>query len=358
MRPYKSDCIKPFGVISGKVGVLMIKKPLKGFFHSLLSVAGWLKLKTLQQPTLVILTYHRILPMDSKFRHQEQPGMIASPDTLQCHLSLFRSLGASFVDLEDWLNRKSAGAQLPKLAVAITFDDGWRDNYTYAFPILKAFEAPATIFLVSKYLDTHRVFWPEQVIRYVTIEPQQRPQAIHEWLRNYAGSLPFDDRPLTIEEADVLIDNLKTLDDQTILEQLERSTVSEEEPVRQILNSEELIEMHGSGLVRFGAHTRQHFRLNRLTDPLALRNEIVLCKDDLEALGVGTISLFCYPNGDITNQGERFVAEAYLGACTTKNGINSADTSPYNLKRFNFHDGNGKSRRLCFSTIGRSLIFA
>ncbi len=358
MQPYKSDCIKPIGVISGTVGTVMIKKPLKGFFHSLLSVAGWLKLKTLQQPTLVILTYHRIIPVNSKFRDQEQPGMIASPETLQCHLSLFRSLGASFVDLEDWLDRKSAGAQLPKLAVAITFDDGWRDNYTYAFPVLKAFEAPATIFLVSKYLDTHRVFWPEQVIRYVTIAPQERPQAIHEWLGNYAGSLPFDERPLTIEEADVLITNLKTLDDQTILEQLDQSRVTGDEPVRQILNKEELLEMHSSGLIRFGAHTRQHFRLNRLKDPMALRNEIVLCKDDLEALGVGNISLFCYPNGDITNQGERFVAETYIGACTTTNGINVADTSPYNLKRFNFHDGNGKSRRLCFSTIGRSLILA
>ena len=114
--------------------------------------------------------------------------------------------------------------------------------------------------------------------------------------------------------------------------------------------------MHASGLIRFGAHTRHHFRLNRLNNSQLLTDEIVLCKDEIQALGVGDAALFCYPNGDITATGEKVVSEHYQGACTTQTGLNDSHTSEYTLKRFNFHDGNGRSRRLCLSTIGRSLI--
>lgn len=337
-----------------------MSKVIKSTLHSILSLLGWLKLRTLRKPTLVILTYHRVLPVDSSFREREQPGMIASPETLACHLELFQSLGAEFVHLDDWIDRKRQQKSLPPLAVAVTFDDGWRDNYTFAYPVLKQFQVPATVFLVSQYLNTHRVFWPEQVLEYATMAPSARPTALNDWLAPFAKHTSFSERSLTVEEADAIIGQLKSQDDQAILEKLEQfSGISEtrtEDSTRQILNSQELSEMHASGLIRFGAHTRQHFRLNRLSDSQLLSDEIVLCKDELQALDVGDISLFCYPNGDITAVGEQIVGDNYQGACTTQTGLNDSHTSEFSLKRFNFHDGNGQSRTLCLSTIGRSLI--
>ena len=282
--------------------------------------------------------------------------MVASPDALKLHLELFQSLGAKFVDLEDWVTRRNNGAPPPKLSVAVTFDDGWRDNYLYAYPILKSFNAPATIFLVSQYINSDRVFWPEKVIAYASMTPELRPAPIANWLREFADGTPFDRRSLSIEEADILINNLKSLDDQSILTHLGNQERPEKGAERQILNVKELHEMRDSGLIRFGAHTRQHLRLNLLADPLLLRDEIALCKRDLDELELGGISLFCYPNGDITNEGEKLVSQTYIGACATQTGLNGPDASPHHLKRFNFHDGNGCSKRLCLSTIGRGII--
>lgn len=331
----------------------------RNIVHFCLAVVARLRFLVIRKPTLIILTYHRILPEESLLRHQEQPGMVASPETLACHLRLFRSMGAEFVDLESWVNRRNGpDKNLPRLAVAVTFDDGWRDNFLYGYPILKQFQAPATIFLVSQYLNTTRLFWPEQVIRLLVSPPAERPEGISEWLSGYSGALPLAHRALTIEEADGVINQLKQLDDQSIIDHLEQlaPTGQGQDDERQILDSRELREMYDSGLVRFGAHTRQHFRLNRLGDTKLISDEITLCKHDLEAQDIGQISLFCYPNGDITADGEQIVATSYLGACTTRTGLNGQNTPSLRLRRFNFHDGNGKNQRLCLSTIGRSLV--
>lgn len=339
-------------------GLKQVFKPLiYGFF----SLYALIRLKTLAKPSLIILTYHRIIPEHSPLRQYEQPGMIASPETLALHLGLFNRLGAEFVHLDDWLALRDSGSPLPRMAVAVTFDDGWRDNHTYAFPVLKAYGVPATIFLVSRLLNTQRVFWPEQIIYLLAQPPSELPEEVTRWLRPYCEGLPLGVRPLGISEADTVVNRLKSLDDTEILAKLDEiygafPTLDSGHKHRQILNTGELLEMQQSGLVRYGTHTRHHYRLNKITDPALLKDEIVHCIDDLQALDVGPATVFCYPNGDITNAGEQIVAEFYRGACTTRTGINHNSVSAYGLRRLNFHDGNGGSALLLLGTVGRSLV--
>ena len=102
---------------------------------------------------LLVLMYHRVLPDDHPDRLTEQPGMFVSPRTLDLHLATLRRY-FELVHLDDWLKRAASGAELPRLSCALTFDDGWRDNYEYGFPVLQRYQAPATIFLVSGSIAT------------------------------------------------------------------------------------------------------------------------------------------------------------------------------------------------------------
>lgn len=341
----------------------LIRSIIKSGVHSLLAAYSRLKLRTASQPVLLILTYHRVLPADSEYRATEQPGMIVSPETLEQHIKLTKQLGAQPIHLNDWLERQDRGDNLPRLSVAFTFDDGWRDNYEHAYPILERHQVPATIFLVTRMIDTPWSFWPEQVIKLLTTQRIPETDEAFDWLRPYipATNTPQKAGTMSLATADRVINNLKALDDLTILARLDAiynakpETLSQTES-RVMLSYGELREMATHGLIRYGLHTRHHYRLNQITDNHIMEDEIVNCIDDTRHLGESVVPIFCYPNGDITVKGRELVAKHYDAACTTKTGWNMSGCDPYNLHRFNLHDGNSASKRMLLATIGRGLL--
>lgn len=341
----------------------MIRSVVKSGALTLLAGFGWLRIRLSGKPTLLILTYHRILPADAPERTAEQPGMVTSPETLDRHIRLVKELGAEPMHLDDWLERNKHGEKLPKLAVAFTFDDGWRDNYLFAYPRLKPQNTPATIFLVTQMINTEETFWPEQVLTLLTSQAIPVGDKSFDWLRPHlpASATSSSAQPLSLVQADEVISRLKTMDDATILANLEyvyqaHPDLASTETSRAILNASELEEMSRDGLVRYGAHTRHHYRLNRLINEQTLKEEIAGCLEDLKALGKAAVPIFCYPNGDITGEGETLVSDHYKAACTTKTGWNRAGCDPYDLHRFNLHDGNSYSGRTLLATIGRGLL--
>lgn len=327
----------------------------------MLAVAGRLRIRLSTSPTLLILTYHRVLPADHPDRKREQPGMVISPEMLHNHIRLLKKLGAVPTHISEWLDARQTPAKLPRVSFALTFDDGWRDNFEYAYPILQQEHIPATIFLVTRLLDTNRAFWPEQILGLLTSKVIATPVQKLEWLLPYLPEGQFPSTPLNLEEADAVINRLKAMDDATILQHLANIEVTTDDQspataTRAILNTNELKEMAGSGLIRFGTHTQHHYRLNRLEDPSALEREIVDCLKDLQHLGAALTPIFCYPNGDITRVGEELVGQHYQAACTTRTGWNTVKTAPLSLRRFTIHDGNSFSNRRLMALLGRGSL--
>ncbi|WP_223793366.1 polysaccharide deacetylase family protein [Marinobacter sp. F4216] len=339
-----------------------LRAGVKFIATAILAVIAWFRIKLSSRPSLIILTYHRILPQDHPDRKFEQPGMVTTPSALRDHIGIMRSIGAEPVHLDEWLARKRKGEQLPPLSVSFTFDDGWRDNFQFAYPVLKETRTPATIFLVTKLLDSDRTFWPEAVLHLLTSTGVPNGKAEFQWLIPFLPKRAISKAPLSLNEADQVINRLKELDDQAIISHLkliEDSGLMPESPTsekRSILSSTELKEMAAEGLVKFGAHTRHHYRLNRLNDLSALENEIRGCHNDLKLIKEGAVSIFCYPNGDITQQGEQLVQSCFDAACTTKTGWNRSDRNPYDLHRFNLHDGNSSNGRKLLATLGRGIV--
>jgi peptidoglycan/xylan/chitin deacetylase (PgdA/CDA1 family) len=346
----------------GLVIVQMVKQVLKQARNSLFAAIALLRIKLKSSPSLVILTYHRILPDQSPLRQTEQPGMIATPEALDMHISVLKRLGAEFVSLDTWLKAQRENKVLPRLAVAVTFDDGWQDNYEHAFPVLKKYNVPATIFLVSKRINTSWQFWPEQLLDLLINHGHHLDHEALQWLCPYLGDTAESTKrstPYTILQADSVINNVKALGDHTIETNLEqaRNALPElnqtNQSARPLLNRQELDTMLASGLVTFGTHTRHHYRLNHLANPSDLENEIVGSHEDLKELGLKPVSIFCYPNGDITGKGEQLVKEHFTAACTTERGWNKTLSNPFGLRRFNFHDGNGSTPLSFLAALGR-----
>lgn len=293
--------------------------------------------------------YHRVLPKDSPARMTEQPGMYVSPDTLELHLSeLKRHL--ELVHLDEWLRRAKRGSTLPKLACAITFDDGWRDNYEFALPVLARHGAPATIFLVPSYIGTTYSFWPNRLIsllRKSFAEPGS--VTFPPPLSRIVGPVLADAArrgELRVDDADAVIEGAKGWREEEIrglVEMAERSGGDSSLPA-EILDREEIAKLGASGLVRFGSHTETHFRLGGGAPSLELEREIVGSRKHLQELCGQAIDLFCYPNGETSPAAIDLVRQHYLGAVTTSQGWHDASKEPHLIRRIGVHEDVSSTR--------------
>lgn len=100
-----------------------------------------------------ILMYHMV----SEPQTDKDGRFAIPPDCFETHIRGLATRGHQFVSLDQIADFLCGKASLPDLAVGITLDDGYQDNYLNAFPILEQYQVPASIFLVSGLMgDTNR----------------------------------------------------------------------------------------------------------------------------------------------------------------------------------------------------------
>ncbi len=310
-----------------------MKQVIKGGITRLANLLGPHR-RTASKPRLWILTYHRILPPDDPRFGSEEPGMIVSPETFRNHLRQLKSL-FSMVSMSEWCARVAASKPVPTNGCAITFDDGWRDNFEYALPILREEQVPATLFAVSHMIGTNRQFWPNRLANLLSALPTGTRV---EWLERFGfNATALHDTnaiaALILRCKELGDDTLHTLIDET---EARHGLTPPAQPV--LMDWDELLAMQNSGLVEIGSHTCNHFRLiDNLPLPL-VATEIRDSKQLLEERLGREVSTFCYPNGIATPQAIELVAQTYRSAVTTDRGINNAGTNPHALRRVLVHE--------------------
>ena len=111
------------------------------------------------QYVVPILMYHNITSADTKplivIGHLSKGKLrlnCVSPQSFDRQLGFLKDHGYHVISLDEYVQRKKANEWFSHKTVVITFDDGYEDNYTNAFPILKKYHFPATIFLISDYV--------------------------------------------------------------------------------------------------------------------------------------------------------------------------------------------------------------
>lgn len=97
-------------------------------------------------PQIPILYYHSVmLEVGNELR--------TPPDQFEAQMAYLKEQGYQSITLNQLYQAFYKGGSLPPKPVVITFDDGYVDNYTNAFPILEKYEYTATVFMVSSYID-------------------------------------------------------------------------------------------------------------------------------------------------------------------------------------------------------------
>jgi peptidoglycan/xylan/chitin deacetylase (PgdA/CDA1 family) len=308
-------------------------------------MSGWFALRSrmVMKNNAVIFMYHRVLPQNLAQGTDipVQPGMYVTPASLRLHLSYLKA-HFLIISLAELVRRLQAGEDISRCAV-ITFDDGWHDNYTYAFPILKELKVPATIFLASGFIGTSRWFWPEEIswailsVRRKRVDVSLLPDALSRIMRREAHM------NMEVEESsELIISEMKSWAEPQRLSVakscalLREKTAGESE--RLLMNWDEAREMLQSRMVTFGSHTVSHAMLDQL--PLEqVQRELVECAADIHSEIDVSAELFAFPNGNYTQQVLSMLPSfGITAAVTTKRGLVNENSPLLELPRIAVHE--------------------
>lgn len=228
--------------------------------------------------------------------------------------------------------RLSAGT-LPARAAMITFDDGYKDNYTVALPILKRHCVSACFFVATAYADGS-VMFNDRIL-----EAIRRTRRVEIGFPEAGeGRLLLSDARTRRAAIDRVIAGIKRrgpAERDALVRALERRC-DVESPVGVMMNSSEVRAIRDAGMV-VGGHTRTHPIL-RVLDDAAARAEIEQGRDDLMSMTRERPLLFAYPNGkfgdDFGVREMTLVQDAgFAYAFTTHLGVATASSNRYALPR-------------------------
>lgn len=244
------------------LGISLLILPLAALVYFSVRWAWWQPTVSYDLPR--ILMYHMICDPQPghKFR-----GLRVSPQAFEQQIKWLSEQGWTFVTMSELVAKPC-----PRKCVAVTFDDGFLDNYEHAFPILKKYGARATLYLVS---DRHDRDW-----------------SVSKKTHHNTGELAREPK----------------------------------------LSDDQIKEMLDSNVFELGGHTLSHCNL-ATTSAKDKRAEIIENRAAVQQQFSAELTSFAYPFGIFGDDDVELVREAgYATAVTTEEGIGTLE-DPFRLKR-------------------------
>lgn len=265
-----------------------------------------------------VVNYHRILPLD-EITSYCRPQMALAEPLFEAQLDLI-ARRRGFTRIDRLRDRMSKGK------VAITFDDGYEDNFRVALPILQRFSTPACIFVVTNLIGRPDALWWDRVGLALFVY----------WRDGCAAAVPAElplsakrlQQTSSFEDARQIISDVITALNEEDVETRMRavdaaeSLVSKLTACRTMLSWDEVAEMASLGIT-FGAHTRNHVPLDEVSAEVA-RDELFGAQRDLDRrLDVEQPKVVALPRGQLGPLSEEEMrTEGFAGVMTTEPGVN------------------------------------
>jgi len=291
---------------------------------------------------MAILIYHRVSPQEDNWSFEP-----LSPPSFERQIE-YLCRNSELLALDKLVQYLQEEKPLPEKAAVITFDDGYKDNYLYAYPTLKKYHVPATVFLATGHIGTGKLFWWDKVSYVMQNTPMEtldlNKLGIYS-LRSKVGrsraAFMICEKltKLSEEEKNLLIEKLLSISGTDIHTDLGKEL---------ILSWDEVKEMSNDGIA-FGAHSVNHPVLTNL--PLAQANwEVLQSKKDIEGKLSRVVTAFSYPNGNFSPELVKTVKENGFtcAVSVSPSKLITSKDSPYELSRIGaVEDLNKFKAKLC-----------
>jgi peptidoglycan/xylan/chitin deacetylase (PgdA/CDA1 family)/CelD/BcsL family acetyltransferase involved in cellulose biosynthesis len=302
--------------------------PLRNRYEIGTGSPGWKpRFQKRQQPVARILYYHRV-------NNEGDPFFPSMPTAAFERTMQYVARHYRVVSVAEMLDQLHHGP--PEPLVAITFDDGYQDNYENAFPVLQRYGLPATIFLTTGSLDSRQPLWFEELADALKRTEKELVEVDIDFPRRIPLRTP-EERLRANGELFQLLRAMSNGERKTRLCEVLRQIGAPDSAERsgRMLTWEQVREMKKGG-IEFGGHTVTHPFVSRLTSEEA-QWEMAECKRRIEDELQDHVDYFAYPNGreeDFGQWNKQVLATAgYKAAMTTIWGLNDASTDPMELRR-------------------------
>lgn len=278
-------------------------------------------------PKFAILCHHRIgsggVPYYSNF----------SPEAFEKQIRFLRS-NYRLVSMDELclgLDEKESRGQ----AVAITFDDGYRDVYTQAFPILRKYRVPAMVYLTGAAIETGEVSWYDRVFAIAMSSRRYALEIEVDGPRRFILASP-QSRMLAATEIVKALRGCSNRERIAACAALEaQANVPPAEVRDRMLTWQQIHEMQRAG-ISFGAHTMTHPVVGRL-EADEREAELGHSKSLLEDRLQQPVEHFAYPFGSVSDIDAEtcslMPSVGYRSAVSTAWGVNVPNTNRFLLRR-------------------------
>jgi peptidoglycan/xylan/chitin deacetylase (PgdA/CDA1 family) len=311
-----------------------LRRGLRCLWVLMLAASGclwWAKRRLRASGAVIALMLHRVLDDDAYLKTHSLPGIVVRERTFR-ELVSYVTRRCEPVDLQ----QAEPGKPSRRIRIVFTFDDGWSDNHSIAFPIARRNDIPVTVFICPGLMDRESPFWPEEAAAFMTA---MRPA-------------------IEISEIESEIEKLKAYASEKRTERLgELSEEARRRGVRvapstvdRTVSWADVGEMSREG-IQFGSHTLTHQILTKVPLDEASK-EIRESKLAVESALSKRCEAFSYPNGDWSPDTRRLLAEqGFRLAFTTERGAWTSTCDPLAIPRSNVSEDNLAGLTGRFSTL-------
>lgn len=323
------------------------------YYSGLLRLRLFFRRRVLGRQEVCVLGLHRVLKTEEANRSNSLEGIVLREATF-VKLLEYLSRHFSMLSLSAFLANTSQDAVHSKPLCLITFDDGWADTYTTAYPWLKKFGMPAGVFLTTGLVEDRGIFWFERLAQ--AWKNLCRQEGIQARLR---GLLPANAQGTSVEVFIEFLKHMPAAKRQQILDSLPLAVETHDphDQLDQMLTWDEVSEMNSNG-IDFGSHTVTHPLLS-YEDDVTVECELRTSKETLEKQLSEQVRAFAYPNGDCDNRIRLQVEQAgYQSAFGTGPGWHVSGQDTLDIRRILIHEGNVTKRPGQFSPSMFNLTLA